>query len=179
MRIKVYHGTTEEAAERIAAEGFRLPRESGEWFEGRGVYFSSDPDRARVHGPVVLETEIDLDDFEELPMGYALGTFDQFYESRQEFGLTEEEAWKEYLEMAEELRLEAIAGGKKGWTRGELGSGRPRAPGYEPGWMEVVVADPDYARSMKVRRTDVVGLPKWRTVVMRRPVDVQRYGRRA
>ena len=74
-----YHGTTEEAADKLVRENFQLSENSWEWL-GHGVYFWQDaPKRARewarswlslrkkYDGPVaVVAAEIDLTDFVDM-----------------------------------------------------------------------------------------------------------------
>jgi len=53
----MYHGTSKENAERIHREGFR-PSAGG--MLGAGVYMSTDIDKARGYGPVVLEAQVQV-----------------------------------------------------------------------------------------------------------------------
>lgn len=181
--VKAYHATTAEAAEKIETEGFKIPRESEEFYQGRGVYFAAGQraiDVVQRHGEVILEVELDTDDFEDIDygeeeIGETLGTWAEFLESRM--ALLEDEIdpqplqdqfWKEYIDLAEERRKEALALGKKGWKRGSL----------DRGWMELVVADPETARNLKTIRTAYIGKSKERFVLLRRP-NVRQYHRRS
>lgn len=58
--MKLYHGTSENNAQKILQNGFDLPMKSPEFFLGRGVYFSHTPEKARTYGLVVLETDLNI-----------------------------------------------------------------------------------------------------------------------
>lgn len=51
--MKLYHGTSEENANRILLEGFRKPPE-----KDKGLHFTTNIEQAKEYGDVVLECEI-------------------------------------------------------------------------------------------------------------------------
>lgn len=53
--IKMYHGTSIEAARSILRTGFRP---SAKGLLGAGVYVTKDPEKARNYGPVIIECEV-------------------------------------------------------------------------------------------------------------------------
>lgn len=116
--LKLYHGTSKQAAEKILAEGFRLPEESSDFFYGRGLYFKKTIRGARMYGAVVLEVEIDVDPV-EVPKMEAIGTFEQWAKVEcQELGNEDccrlgDECFKRYTKFAEEERQNRLREGSR------------------------------------------------------------------
>tara|TARA_Y100000296_G_scaffold13726_2_gene15969 strand:- start:365 stop:928 length:564 start_codon:yes stop_codon:yes gene_type:complete len=62
--VRLYHGTGKENADKIIKDGFNFPKESSEFFHGRGTYFSLTPEGAAFYAGrigTVLEADYDGD----------------------------------------------------------------------------------------------------------------------
>ena len=63
--MKLYHGTTEEYAERILESGFMV-KTGRSWGMGSGVYLTPDLECAKKYGETILEVDIKEDVLEEI-----------------------------------------------------------------------------------------------------------------
>ena len=98
--VEIYHGTTENNAEEIMKNGFKIPDESDEWFYGRGAYFSLNPEKAESYGRKVLRAMLDIDmkNFCWINPLEGIGTYEQYAEEHCKS--MNDECFRKYTSLA-------------------------------------------------------------------------------
>lgn len=115
--MKLYHGTLKKNADEILRRGFEM-NPSEDMFLGRGVYLAPTEKKARRYGDVVIEVTLPETRVCEFEPGFAIGVFRDWLEDeirwREEEHMpipSEEKLFKSYVDMADDMRDDALKDG--------------------------------------------------------------------